>query len=79
MVFTCIFISVDCVGVWNDGPCSKRCKPGYLTRTYQIVIEAQHGGRQCPYETGKTETKTCLNFDKCIQAKPQSKILIQRI
>ena len=60
------------MGRWIDGPCSKRCKPGYLTRTYEVVKYAQHGGRKCAFRLGETETQSCLDLDKCVRAKPQS-------
>jgi hypothetical protein len=61
---------VDCVGTWgpNDGwgPCTGPCgTQPQQKRNYTVTREAKNGGKVCPYENGKEETKNCGTVVTC--------------
>jgi hypothetical protein len=61
---------VDCVGTWgpNDGwgTCTGPCgTQPQQTRKYTVTREAKNGGKVCPYENGKEETKNCGTIVMC--------------
>ena len=61
---------VNCEGTWgpNDGwgPCTGSCdtQPSQ-SRTYSVTREAAHGGSQCPYSNGETQTRNCGTIVPC--------------
>src|SRR6056300_1230904 len=61
---------VNCEGTWgpNDGwgTCTGSCgtQPSQ-SRTYSVTKEAAHGGSQCPYSDGETQTRNCGTIVPC--------------
>jgi len=61
---------VNCEGTWgpNDGwgTCTGSCdtQPSQ-SRTYSVTKEAAHGGSQCPYSDGETQTRPCGTIVPC--------------
>ena len=50
---------VDCSGSWTEWKCDKECGDGTATRTFEIDIDAEHGGDECDNENKDKETKPC--------------------
>jgi hypothetical protein len=61
---------VDCEGTWGPnggwGTCTGSCgtQPSQ-SRTYSVTKEAAHGGTQCPYSDGETQTRNCGTIIPC--------------
>nr|QBP06499.1 hypothetical protein OlV1_gene47 [Ostreococcus lucimarinus virus 1] len=61
---------VNCEGTWGPnggwGPCTGSCgtQPSE-SRTYSVTKEAAHGGSQCPYSNGETQTRNCGTIIPC--------------
>jgi len=51
---------VDCIGAWSDwSDCTVACGGGLQTRTFEVTVPAQHGGRNCDFEHGATQQLAC--------------------
>ena len=61
---------VNCEGTWGPdggwGTCTGSCgtQPSQ-SRTYSVTKEAAHGGSQCPYSDGETQTRNCGTIVPC--------------
>lgn len=61
---------VNCEGTWGPnggwGPCTGSCgtQPSE-SRTYSVTKQAAHGGSQCPYSNGETQTRNCGTIIPC--------------
>ncbi|KAF8056016.1 hypothetical protein HT031_006537 [Scenedesmus sp. PABB004] len=56
---------IDCVGDWSTvgATCSMTCGPGSITATWNVTIEAQFGGKECPHAAGTTKQQDCNEGD----------------
>ena len=58
---------VDCVGEWNSwGSCSHSCgADGTRQRTFGVSQVAAHGGEQCAYTAGESDSESCNTNVDC--------------
>ena len=58
---------VDCEGTWGEwSTCTATCGPGVRTREYTAIVDARHGGVNCP---ASPESQAC-NLGECITGQP---------
>lgn len=56
----CDACPIDCVEDWSDyGACTVTCGDGIKTRTWEVEVDAAHGGVACTEENGVEDAAAC--------------------
>ena len=48
---------IDCKSAWGDW--TRECVDGKQRREFEVRVHPEHGGKECPVEEGKEETRDC--------------------